>query len=178
MANGNQCFMRWDDRVPCELVRGHVGLHSNHQSGINWWGQVTFDPQSHPRAGSKTTDPQVRAIPPDWADETNAKLWAAYVGDGMLIGNQPPARQQFPQVAPTNSLGHINRQRAPRRRRSYRLDQLAHDPANMVPVVTGLIIVCVTVSALVGLNFGANAGLATFAASFVALFAVVLIIFW
>lgn len=96
--SGEKCFMRWENRISCELPRGHVGVHTNLLTGLTWWGQVLFDPvpgswvdqdrvhaQDDPFGWYALPEPQVRPIPPAWAEETNAFLWSA-LGDATNTG--------------------------------------------------------------------------------------------
>jgi hypothetical protein len=71
--------MRWEDHTDCELRRGHVGAHLNLQSGFTWWGQIMLNhvPGSVADKHSRFDAP-VKPISPDWADETQTIIRAAF----------------------------------------------------------------------------------------------------
>ena len=97
-----QCSMRWENRISCETGRGHVGAHTNLTTGLRWWGQVLFDPvpgSLADRQHDNLAEPEIRLIRPDWADETEAILWAAW-GDHAPEELQPLPVPPLPAPAP------------------------------------------------------------------------------
>jgi hypothetical protein len=108
-ARQQQCPMRWENRISCQLPLGHAGAHTN-TAGQCWWGQVLLPPvpgspadnAKNRIAGARSADPEVKPIRPDWADETNSILWAA-LGDAFTISPNsapPPAPMGYGYGAP------------------------------------------------------------------------------
>lgn len=97
------CSMRWENRISCELRRGHVGVHTNQRIGLQWWGQVLFDPvpgSLADRQSDNLDDPEVRPIRPDWADETEALLLATW---GDHAPQRLPPISVSPQAIPVQT---------------------------------------------------------------------------
>lgn len=157
--------MRWENRISCELRRGHAGVHTNQGVGLQWWGQVLFDPVRGSLADTQSDnldDPEVRPIRPDWADETEALLLATW-------GDHAP--QRLPRVSvspqaipvPTSVVRPVNRLNPayrPVQRPNGRGRIVAPHPGALFAVVAGS-------GTLLGVLVGGLFGVLTFASSLV-----------
>lgn len=70
----NQCIMRWENRISCNEIAGHLGVHVNCRIGLRWWGQVLFPPTPGSFAANDTDklpEPAVLPFSPPWAREAD-----------------------------------------------------------------------------------------------------------
>lgn len=120
--------MKWQDRVKCQLPRGHVGAHTNEDSGLRWFGQVLFDPLpgSDAEKDRNYIDvPEVKVIPPAWAEESPTLVASARGEDAFA--NDPPeppepvSKVDWHYMTPREKEHHLRAQDAYREAKRERL---------------------------------------------------------
>lgn len=168
--------MRWENRISCELRRGHVGVHTNQRIGLQWWGQVLFDPvpgSLADRQSDNLDDPEVRPIRPDWADETEALLLATW---GDHAPQRLPPISVSPQAIPvqTSVARPLNRPipaYQPVQRPNGQGRIVAPHPGSLFALVAGS-------GTLLGVLVGGLFGVFAFVSSVVVFGALALVFYW